>query len=351
LSICPHLNQGAAWEADSQQGPLRLQPAEPYFDNKLNGWILSRHADVSAAFHSPDVVLVGPASKGDFAAVDEDARVRMRAETRDALSPVALRAWRRRLLLDARARVAHFDCSQTIDLVRDYAEPLCSALAIMATRPDPLPGRHQLKLASEVSQAAADPFDEHLRYRSKAATAQLGPLFNRGPETMRDSGFVALSSTLVSLLANAWYALARHPQEWSHLHVRPGLVARAMEELQRFAGLTRLLFRRAIADTSINGLSIRKGDRLILNLQAANRDPWRHPHPHQFCVTRARISHFSLGAGPHACVGAPLLRMAAIATTLPLVERFSSVQLVPPIEWQGGIGFVFPVALPVLLAQ
>jgi cytochrome P450 len=47
---------------------------------------------------------------------------------------------------------------------------------------------------------------------------------------------------------------------------------------------------------------------------------------------RPGISHASLGAGRHACVGAPLVRVATIAATLALVERFSSIQLVVPIE-------------------
>jgi cytochrome P450 len=324
---------------------------KPYFDADLNAWFLSRHADVHAAFHSPDLVLVGPASKSDFAAMDEEARLRMRAETRDVLSPAALRGWRKHIVHDARVRVASFDCDHAVDLIKDYAEPLCLSLAILVTQPEPLLGRHHINLAAEVSQAAADPFDESLRSRSKTATAALRLLFHKGPETLRDSGFVALSQTLVSLLANAWYALARHPQEWHRLHMRPALVARGVEELQRFAGLTRLLFRRAIADTTINGLSIRKGDRVVLSLLAANRDPLRHPMPNQFSVDRARISHFSLGAGPHACVAAPLIRTAMMAATLALVERFSSVRLARPIEWRGGIGFVSPVTLPVLLDQ
>ena len=89
---------------------------------------------------------------------------------------------------------------------------------------------------------------------------------------------------------------------------------------------------------------------MILCLLAANRDPERYPDPHQLSVMRPRISHVSLGAGLHACVGAPLVRVAAVAATLALVERFESVQLVAPIEWRGGIGFVSPVALPVLVA-
>ena len=111
-----------------------------------------------------------------------------------------------------------------------------------------------------------------MKSRSKIATAQLRPFFTKGPESMRDSGFVALSCTLVRLLGNAWFALARHPQEWKQLHTRPALVARGVEELQRFAGLSSvLLFRRAIADTTLKGLAIRKGERVILCLLSPMR--------------------------------------------------------------------------------
>ena len=346
MVVCPY--HPAAPARDEDRG-VDLHVERPYFDTQWNGWVLTRYADVAAAFHSTELVLVGAASKDEFPIVDEAARLRMRAETRDALSAVTLRFWRKRMLHDARARVAQFDGGQPIDLIKEYAEPVCLALAILATQPDPVAGRYLAALAAHVSRAAADPLDEQLKARSKHATAELRPFFTKGPEPMRDSGFVALSQTLVRLLGNVWFALAQHPEEWQRLHRRPALVARGVEELQRYAGLTRLLFRRAIADTTLNGLSIRRGDRVILNLRAANRDPERNPDPHEFSVMRSRISHVSLGAGPHACVGAPLIRMATIAATLALVERFSSARVIAPIEWQGGSGFVSPVTLPVLL--
>jgi hypothetical protein len=253
------------------------------------------------------------------------------------------------MLSHARERAAQLACNQARDLIRDYAEPLCLELAILATHPDHIPARHLAALAARVSWATADPFNEPLKVKSKLATEELHSFFTTGPEPMRDSGFVALSRTLVCLLGNAWFVLATHPEEWTQLHLHPALVARGVEELQRFAGLTRVLFRRAMADTTLNGLSIRSGDRLILSLQAANRDPERYPDPQEFSLMRPHISHLSLGAGPHACLGAPLIRMATIVATLALVERFSSVRLIPPVRWRGGIEFLSPVALPVLM--
>jgi cytochrome P450 len=349
LPVCPHHRTGPPWEDDD--GAVPLQGAEPYFDTQLNGWVLSRYADVAAAFYSGDLALVGPASKSGYPLVDEASRLRMRTETKEALSPIALRFWRKQMLHHARERVAQFPCDHPVDLIKDYAEPVCLALAILVTQPDAIPNQHHINLAVQVSQAAAEPLDEQLRSQSRLARAELRPLFSKGPEPMRDSGFVALSRTLVSLLGNAWFALAQHPEEWSKLHQRPALVARGVEELQRFAGLTRVLFRQAIADTTLNGLPIRKGDRVILSILGANRDAGRYPDSHQLSVMRPRIGHVSLGAGPHACVGAPLVRMAAIASTLALVEKFSGGRLIGPIEWRGGVGFVSPAALPVLLVS
>jgi cytochrome P450 len=325
-----------------------VRAAQPYFDAQLDGWVLSRYADVTAAFDCPQLVVVGSANKERNPSVDEAARLRMRVETREALSPVKLRSWRRQMLQHGRELVAPFDHRQPIDLIRDYAQPLCLELALLATEPDTVSAANLTALAAQVSLAAAEPLDAELKSQSKAATAELRPFFTRGPEPMRESGFVALSQTLVSLLGNAWFALASYPQEWRRLHAQPLLVARGVEELQRFAGLTRLLFRRAMADINLNGISIRKGERVVLCLMAANRDPEQYPDAHELSVMRTRISHVNLGAGLHACVGAPLVRVAAIASTMALVERFSSVELMEPIDWCGGSGFVSPMALPVL---
>jgi cytochrome P450 len=348
LTVCPHLATGPAWGNSGQDGVFRLQAAQPYFDAQLDGWVLSRYADVTAAFQCPDLVVVGSNNKERNPQVDEVARLRMRAETREALSPAKLRSWRKQMLQHARELVAQFGHKQPVDLIRDYAQPLCLELAVLATEPDTISAHHFTALAARISMAAAEPLDAELKSQSKAATAELRPFFSKGPEPMRESGFVALSQTLVSLLGNAWFALASYPQEWSRLHAQPVLVARGVEELQRFAGLTRLLFRRAMADINLNEISIRKGERVVLCLMAANRDPERYPDAHELSVMRTRIGHVNLGAGLHACVGAPLVRVAAIATTMALVERFSSVELMEPIDWQGGSGFISPIALPVL---
>jgi cytochrome P450 len=327
-----------AWQHDELDSPLPPEIEDAYFDENLGSWVLSRYADVLAAFQSPALALVGPNSNNVPDVSEDSGRLQMRAETLEALSPAKLREWRDQLLLLANERLERLASHQPVDLMNDFARPLCLALAVIATGADPGDAERLAKLAWHVSVSSAEPYDATLRALAKAAETELQPCFHAGPLPLRDSGFVALSQTLACLLANTWFSLLRHPGEWTRLHQQPSLLAQTMEELLRAAGLTRILFRRAMADTNLNGIQIRQGERIVLRLFAANHDP-----------DRRGTSHLTLGAGPHSCVGASLIRTAAIAITQPLLERFATADLIEPVEWQGGSGFRSPKSLKVWL--
>jgi cytochrome P450 len=353
LTHCPHLAAETADWLDSGPPPPVVAP---YFDTQLDGWVLSRYADVLAAFQSPDLLLVGATSKKKPPAVDEAARRKMRAETTRTLSTASLCSWSNQMLSDGRTRAAAFDFNQPVDLIKDYAVPLCLALAMRVTQPGSDDPERLFMLAVQVAAAAEEPLDGQLKAEARIASEQLGKFFHTGPEPLREQGFVALSRTMVHLLGNAWFALLRHPEGWKRLHTEPACtqstaVARGMEELLRFAGLTRLLFRRAIVDTTINSLPIRQGERVILRIHAANRDRKRFPNADVLSLGRPGVAQMSLGAGRHHCVGAPLIRVAATAATLPLVERFPPLRLAEPVRWRGGSGYSAPAALLVLPAD
>ena len=57
----------------------------------------------------------------------------MRAETLDALSPTQLREWRERMTPVVRELIGNLPTDQTVDLVAEYAWPLCLTLAGMVT--------------------------------------------------------------------------------------------------------------------------------------------------------------------------------------------------------------------------
>jgi cytochrome P450 len=332
-----------SWTHDQldSSSPPEVEPA--YFDSVLNAWVLSKHADILAAFRATSLAPTGAHDK------DDTLRSRIRAETIEALSPAQLRAWREELTPEVQLLADALPTAEPMDLMDAYARPLCLSFAAIVTG---ISREHSIRLnekAQRVSAATAEPYDPALRAGAKAANAELRSCFHSGPETLRDSGFVALSQTLPCLLGNAWYALLQHPQQWSLLHQQPGLTEQAIDELLRYTGLARTLTRTATADIGLNGSSIRKGEQIILRIIAGNRDPERFSHPHQVDVTRADARHFTLGAGPHSCIAAGLIRMAATTITRALLQRFAPPTSARPIDWQGGSGFRFPRSLWVCL--
>jgi cytochrome P450 len=340
-----------AWSRDQLDSLSPPEIEAPYFDGHLEAWVLSRHADVLAAFRASSLAPDSPGNKKDSKPSDESGRLQMRAETMETLSPARLRAWCEQLSPEAHLLAGRLPIGEPVDLMEGYARPLCLSLAAMVTGISRGDAESLRERAQQVSAAAAEPYNPVLRDSAKSANAKLRGCFHSGPEALRDAGFVALSQTMPCILGNAWFAVMRYPQEWSLLHQQQeqGLMEQAIEELLRYAGLVRILSRRATADIDLNGTFIRRGERIILRIIAANRDPERFSRPNQVDVTRYDAGHLTLGAGAHACVAASLIRMAAVTITHPLIQRFASVNPARPVDWQGGSVFRSPKSLWVLL--
>ncbi len=275
----------------------------------------------------------------------------MREDTLEALSPSLLSSWHDQLTAEAEVRAATLPVESPVDLIDDYARPLCLLCASIVTGIELNEARRLQQQARHVAAAAADPFDPVLRANGKSASATLEPCFRSGPETLRESGFVALSQTTIGILANAWFALLQHPAEWLRLHRQPALTEQGIEELLRYAGLVRVIFRLAAEDVSINDARIRRGERVILRIVAANRDPERFADANDLDVGRRGAGHLTLGAGPHSCVGASLIRMSVVTVTQPLVERFAAATLCESPAWHGGTVYRWASPLRVRLAR
>lgn len=105
----------------------------------------------------------------------------------------------------------------------------------------------------------------------------------------------------------------------------------------------------AHADVEVAGVTIRTGDRVLVRLGAANRDPARFEEPHAFCPGRA-AGHLAFGRGAHHCLGAALARLEvgvalhALAKHLPGLALDGSIH---DIEWSRSHADVGPIAVPV----
>jgi cytochrome P450 len=59
----------------------------------------------------------------------------------------------------------------------------------------------------------------------------------------------------------------------------------------------------------LSGVTLQRGDKVVVSFAAANRDPEVFADPDAFDIERANARrHLAFGAGPHVCLGAFLAR-------------------------------------------
>jgi cytochrome P450 len=323
------------------------QPRSPYFDRALEAWVLSRYDDVLTAFYESRLRLSGSKGEDDSNAGDKMAQTPPRAETLAALSASKLANWQGQLEPLARSMMTALPADRPVDVVEEFARPWCLKLAVMATGADQLEAESLSALAYQVSIEAAtiQPRDADFGSRVATSSAELEKKLGSNGMPMAAPAFVALSHTLPCFLANGWLALLQHPAELARLHAQPDLMPKAIEELLRYAGLVRILFRKATATVDLGGVQIACGDAVALLVAVANRDPAKFDEPNRVHIGRHAVTQFSLGAGPHSCVGASLIRIAAAVATAAFTWRFATAKLTGPVEWRGGRESRWPASI------
>jgi cytochrome P450 len=104
-------------------------------------------------------------------------------------------------------------------------------------------------------------------------------------------------------------ALIQYPDQFDLLVQRPSVIPSAVEEILRWTTPTLNLARVALRDTEIDGVPVRRGDRVSAWLISANRDEEVFPDPYRFLVTRNPNRHLTFGNGNHFCAGAGVARL------------------------------------------
>lgn len=323
----------------------------PYFDSSRGAWVLSRHADVVAALREPRLRLKSEVKEDRREIGNSSLPSRVRLNTLAALSATKLAEWQTQIKPLAYKLIDRLPGERPLDIIREFAMPWSLAAAVIVTGADTDRAEHLAGLARQVSIATANPADSSLQAAAREANAELKESLKSSTIPNGGEAFIALSQTLPCFLSNAWLALLRHPAELARLRSDPDLMPQAMEELLRYAGLTRKVSRRAMAVVTLGGISIAEGARVMLMLASANRDPEQFPNPDRLDLTRRAAGHVAFGTGAHACAGAPLIRMAASVATRTFIERFSEAAPGDSVEWSGGSVFRWAASLPVILRE
>lgn len=160
------------------------------------------------------------------------------------------------------------------------------------------------------------------------------------------------SETTTHLISGSVYELLKNPglrdwleEDWSRASL-------AVEEFLRFVSPVQFSKPRYVRrDVELDGVRLKKGDRVMVMLAAANMDPAVHDQPDSLDLERKPNRHMSFGTGIHFCLGHQLARIEAICALQALFTRWPRLGLAvdaSEIHWRKRPGIRMIAKLPVI---
>lgn len=126
----------------------------------------------------------------------------------------------------------------------------------------------------------------------------------------------------------------------------------AVEEFLRFVSPVQFTKPRAVRrDMEFGGVALRKGDRIMPMLTAANLDPHANAQPEKLDLERKPNRHMAFGAGIHFCLGHQLARIEGRCALQSLFQRWPNLALAvddSQVRWRTRVGMRAIEALPVV---
>ncbi|MEU8773161.1 cytochrome P450 [Streptomyces sp. NPDC048606] len=355
----------------------RLRAHEPvHWNEPTRSWYVTRHADVEAllmesALGARDKTEMLAAMTGDmraaFAPVEEflgkwlvfadpPYQLKARKALQRAFTPRSLAPFTDTVRVAAEEAAARLEPGEG-DLFRQVARPyaltaICAFLGIEdAEREDVLRWSDALigylsmpVLDKGTALAAGRAVRELTAYvtgtvlprGSGPMAALLGGLYADG--SLDDREVTALFAQLLTggaepvatAAAVGMAELLADPEQ--HRALRTGEVpyAAAVEEALRHSSPFHFAPRTALRDFAYAGHRIAKGQRVVLVLAAADRDPEVFEDPDRFDVRRTGGRHVAFGRGGHFCLGAALARMEVEALFRALDARHPGLRAGTP---------------------
>jgi cytochrome P450 len=159
------------------------------------------------------------------------------------------------------------------------------------------------------------------------------------------------SETTTHLISGSVYELLKNSalrdwltEDWS----RVGL---AVEEFLRFVSPVQFTKPRFVRrDVVLGGVQLKRGDRIMAMLAAANMDPAANERPEQLHLERRPNRHLSFGTGIHFCLGHQLARIEGMCAVQALFTRWPNLRLAmepSEIRWRRRPGLRAIEELPV----
>ena len=156
------------------------------------------------------------------------------------------------------------------------------------------------------------------------------------------------TGTPTHLIGTGLLSLLQHPDQMQKLQDNPSLIGSAVEEFLRYDAPLQWAIRFATEDMEMHGQLICKNQTILVGLGSANRDEKHFPNPDQFDITREDNHHLAFGYGPHACMGAPFLRLQVQNAISIILKRLRNLRFATiDIEWVYAPAFRALKSLPV----
>src|SRR5712671_3287647 len=289
---------------------------------------------------------------------DPPAHRRTRAVLNRALSPAVMKQIRYTFAAAAEAKVDQLLATGRFDAVADLAEAYPLSVFPDAVGLKQQGREHLLPYAgvvfnafgppNELRQTAIERSQPHQAYvqeqcqRDNLAPGGFGACIyarvDAGDITAAEAPMLVRSllsagiDTTVNGLGAAVYCLARFPEEWARLRNDPSLARNAFEEAVRFESPVQTFFRTTTKDVDIGGHDIGEGEKILMFLGAANRDPRRWADPDRYDITRKTSGHVGFGAGIHMCVGQLVARLEGEAVLAALARKVATIEITGPVK-------------------
>ena len=355
-----------AYEIHEDPYPIyaRLRSEAPVYRNEeLDFWVLSRHADVLAAFK--DVkrfsnrfgVSIDPSSYGpharigtSFLAMDPPEHTRMRGLVSRSFTPRRVREMEPRIRAIAVQRLDRLVGAGSFDVIGEFAgklpmDVISEMLGVPEADRDELRTWADLLVHREegmmdVPREGAAAFRKILEYfteliaerRKKPGGDLLSALLEPAcaEDRLTDKellGFcnlmiVAGNETTTKLIANALYWLDRTPTQRARIASGQATKSQWVEETLRFDNSTQMLVRTLAEDVPLGGTTLEKGGRALLLVGSANRDESVFPRADEYDLMRDCTRMLSFGQGTHFCLGASLARLEGAVSLDEWWKRF-----------------------------
>lgn len=393
---------GAGTKSDPHPMYSHLRAHQPVYRLVLQDgrglWVITRYDDVERALRDPRLVkdarnAFAPDQRPSFPneaklalehmlSTDPPDHTRLRALVHKAFTPRLVERLRPRVQQIADDLIDAVQQGGAMDLIRDYAFPLpitvITELLGVPSRDqnrfrewsnavvghellrerELFPTPRRAALASFATYFRALFADKRANPQDDLVTALL--LAEEEGDVLSEDELVAMvfllliagHETTVNLIGNGMLALLRHPDQLRLLRDDPTLISPAVEELLRYDGpVETSTLRYAAMDIEIDGVTIPKGEIVLVVLASANRDADHFADADRLDITRTDNRHLAFGRGVHFCLGAALARLEGQIAIATLIRRLPELRLAVPIdqlEWRPGILLRGLRALPIV---